>query len=50
MIFFANLGVTFSDEELKYIVAALSFEVRADDVITRDEFDEWARGPGMTIL
>ena len=40
----------FTEEEQNYIVAALSFEVRADDVISRDEFEEWVRGPGMTWL
>jgi len=37
-------GINFTDEELTYIVNAFSFEVRADDVISREEFDEWARG------
>lgn len=43
-------GVSLKEEELNYIIAALSLDVRSDDVITREEFDEWARGPGMTIL
>lgn len=45
-----GLNYKFTDEELSYIVAAFSFEVKADDVISRDEFEEWCRGPGMTVL
>lgn len=37
-------GIVFTDEELTYIVNAFSFEVRSDDVISKEEFDEWARG------
>lgn len=37
-------GIVFTDEELVYIVNAFSFEVRSDDVISKEEFDEWARG------
>jgi len=43
-------GTVFSDEELSYIVAAFSFEVKSDDIISRDEFEEWCRGPNRTIL
>lgn len=39
----------FSEEDLNYIVNALSFTVRADDVISRREFAEWTRG-SMTLL
>jgi len=43
-------GEVFSDEELNYIITAFSFEVKADDIISRDEFEEWCRGPSMTWL
>eukprot|EP00397_Hematodinium_sp_SG-2012_P040916 GEMP01044939.1.p1 GENE.GEMP01044939.1~~GEMP01044939.1.p1 ORF type:complete len:259 (+),score=35.95 GEMP01044939.1:107-883(+) len=39
----------FTDEDLNYIVNALSFTVRSDDVISRREFAEWTRG-SMTFL
>jgi hypothetical protein len=42
---------TFSEEELNYIVNAFSFEVRSDEIISKEEFDEWARGTtGMFLL
>jgi hypothetical protein len=43
-------GTVFSEEELDYIVQAFSFEVKADDIISRDEFEEWCRGPSATLL
>ncbi|CAD7934912.1 unnamed protein product [Amoebophrya sp. A25] len=43
-------GVTFTDEQLGYIVAAMSFDVRSDDIISREEFEEWVRGPSMIVL
>jgi len=39
----------FNEEDLNYIVIALSNTVRADDVISRQEFADWARG-NMTVL
>jgi len=43
----ANLR--FSDEELSYILNAFSFTIKADNVISRDEFGEWTKGR-MTVL
>lgn len=43
-------GTVFTEEQLNYIVAAFSFEVRSDDIISRDEFEEWCRGPTMLVL
>lgn len=43
-------GTVFTDEELSYIIAAFSFEVRADDIISREEFEEWCSMTSMTIL
>jgi len=40
---------SFSEEDLNYILNALSSTVRADDVISRQEFADWARG-NMTVL
>merc|ERR1719379_3397967 len=42
-------GKKFDEEELHYIVDALSFTVKSDNVISKDEFTEWTRGR-MTIL
>jgi hypothetical protein len=42
-------GVKFSEEELGYIVNALSFTVKADNLISKDEFIEWTKGR-MTVL
>lgn len=43
-------GTVFTDEELGYIIAAFSFEVRADDIISREEFEEWCSLTTMTVL
>lgn len=44
-------GIRFTDEEIHYIFDALSFTVRADDVVSKEEFCEWARpGTKMTVL
>jgi len=42
-------GIVFSDEELTYIVAAFSETVRSDDIISKEEFEEWTKG-GMLVL
>lgn len=42
-------GIRFTDEELHYIFDALSFTVRADDVVSKEEFAEWVR-PGSKML
>jgi len=42
-------GIRFSDEELHYIFDGLSFTVRADDVVSKEEFCEWVR-PGAKML
>lgn len=43
-------GTVFTDEELSYIVAAFSFEVRSDDLISREEFEEWCNAGSMAVL
>lgn len=43
-------NIVFTEEEMTYIVAAFSFEVRSDDIISRDEFEDWINAPGMMIL
>ena len=40
----------FSQEELKCIVRALSLEVDADDLITREEFEAWCEGGSRLML
>lgn len=52
---FRDLGASlankfFSEEELNYIVEGFSFSVRADDIISREEFEEWVTSPTMMIL
>jgi len=52
---FRDLGaslanIVFSEEELNYIVDGFSFSVRADDIISREEFEEWVTAPSMMIL
>jgi len=52
---FRDLGaslanIVFSEEELNYIVEGFSFSVRADDIISREEFEEWVTNPTMMIL
>lgn len=42
-------GMRFSDEELHYIFDALSFTIKSDNMISRDEFDSWTKGR-MTVL
>lgn len=45
----STAGIRFTDEELHYIFDALSFTVRSDDVISKEEFCEWVR-PGTKML
>jgi len=45
----STIGIRFTDEELHYIFDALSFTVRADDIISKEEFAEWVR-PGSKML
>jgi hypothetical protein len=46
-----NTGVRFTDEEIHYIFDAMSFTVRADDIISKEEYAEWVRpGTKMMIL
>jgi len=45
----AMSGIKFTDEELHYIFDALSFTVRADDIISKEEFCEWVR-PNTKML
>lgn len=40
---------TFSQEELSYVAAALSFSVRSDNIISGEEFRGWVQGR-MTIM
>lgn len=52
---FRDLGaslanIVFSDEELNYIVEGFSFSVRADDIVSREEFEEWVTSNNMMIL
>ncbi len=42
-------GIDFSLEELEYIAHAVSHSIRADDVVSRDEFLSWLGGK-MTIM
>lgn len=42
-------GIKFTDEETHYIFDAMSFTVRADDVISKEEFAEWVR-PGSKMM
>eukprot|EP00392_Amoebophrya_sp_AT5.2_P002944 g2949.t1 len=43
-------AITFTEEELHYIVAAMSVDVRSDGLISREEFEDWVRGPDMLVL
>lgn len=52
---FRDLGaslanIVFTDEELNYIVEGFSFSVRADEIISREEFEDWVTSPNMMIL
>lgn len=42
-------GIKFSEEELEYIVHALSFTIKADQTVSKEEFAEWTKGR-MTLL
>ena len=43
-------GTEFSYEELEYVAQSLSDNVRADDMISRDEFRGWIFAKSMTIM
>lgn len=43
-------NVVFTDEELTFIVEGFSFSVRSDDLISREEFEEWVTAGTMMIL
>lgn len=45
----SHTGMTFSEEELEYVLNALSLTVKADACISREEFAEWLRGR-MTLM
>jgi hypothetical protein len=40
----------FSDEELNYIVAGMSQEVKTDDIISKEEFTEWSEASTGLVL
>lgn len=42
-------GIRFSEEELQYVLNAFSFTIKADNLISREEFAEWTKGR-MTVL
>lgn len=43
-------NVVFTDEELTFIVDGFSFSVRSDDLVSREEFEEWVTSGTMMIL
>lgn len=45
----SHTNISFTDEELEYIMNALSATVKADAIISREEFAEWQRGR-MTLM